>query len=213
VLFSNPTLEELIGLVVALVIGITFHEFSHAFVANELGDHRVRALGRVSLNPLRHLDPLGSIFILLAGFGWGRPVPVNVYALRPGRIGMTFVALAGPIANMSVAAVVAVVFRAAEMAGLLSGGSFDFLGSVLFWTVLYNVVLALFNLLPIPPLDGYNVVLPLLPPRYSFAVQRYAQYGILVLLLLVVLSQYGGFSPLSWLFDAAFWLTRLLIGA
>jgi Zn-dependent protease len=213
VLFSNPTLEELIGLVVALVIGITFHEFSHAFVANELGDHRVRALGRVSLNPLRHLDPLGSIFILLAGFGWGRPVPVNIYALRPGRIGMTFVALAGPIANMSVAAVVAVVYRAAEMAGLLSGGSFDFVGAVLFWTVLYNVVLALFNLLPIPPLDGYNVVLPLLPPRYSFAVQRYAQYGILVLLLLVVLSQYGGFSPLSWLFDAAFWLTRLLLGA
>jgi Zn-dependent protease len=212
VLFGNQSLEELIGLVVALVVGITFHEFSHAFVADQLGDHRVRALGRVSLNPLRHLDPLGSIFILLARFGWGRPVPVNVYALRPGRIGMTYVALAGPVANLTVAAVVAVIFRAAEISGLIDG-PFDFIGLVLFYPVFYNVVLAIFNLLPIPPLDGYNVVLPLLPARTAFAVQRYAQYGILVLLLLVVLSQYSGVNPLGWLFDIARSATRLLIGA
>ena len=88
-LFGSLTLAEIVGIGVALVVGITFHEFSHAIVADQLGDHRPRALGRVSLNPLRHLDPLGSLFFLLAGFGWGKPVPVNAYALRPGRTGLT----------------------------------------------------------------------------------------------------------------------------
>src|SRR5438093_12906143 len=104
----NLTAPELAGLLIALVLGLTFHEFSHALVADQLGDHRPRALGRVSLNPLRHLDPLGALFFLLAGFGWGRPVPVNAYALRGGRRGLTLVALAGTVANFAVASVVAI---------------------------------------------------------------------------------------------------------
>jgi Zn-dependent protease len=210
-LFGNPDPAQLIGVLVALVVGITFHEFSHAWVADQLGDHRTRALGRVSLNPLRHLDPVGSIFILLAGFGWGRPVPVNVYALRPGPVGMTWVALAGPLANLVVAAAFAIAFRAADIAGLLTPDT-AFVANVLWNVVLYNVVLGLFNLLPIPPLDGYNLVFPLLPPRWQYQVAQYAQYGVLVLLLLVALSFYGGFSPLRWLFELAAWIARLLVG-
>ena len=210
-LFGNPTLEQLIGLAVALVVGITFHEFSHAFVADQLGDHRTRALGRVSLNPARHIDPMGALFLLIAGFGWGRPVPVNGYALRPGRIGMTWVALAGPIANMVVAVVVAVLVRTAHLGGLdlLVSGT---IGLILVYIVFYNVVLALFNLIPIPPLDGYNIVLPLLPPRTALQVQGYAQYGVIALLLLIVLSRFGGFNPLGWLFDGAFQIMRVLLG-
>lgn len=193
----------------ALVVGITFHEFSHALTADQLGDHRPRALGRVSLNPLRHLDPLGALFFLLAGFGWGKPVPVNAYALRPGRTGLTMVALAGPLANFVVAAGVAVVFRVLQLAGLLDA---DFPREVLGLVVYFNVALGLFNLIPIPPLDGYNVVLPLLPPRQAFTAQRYAQYGYIALLLLLVLSYGPGNGPLGWLFGLALRIAGLMLG-
>ena len=209
-LFGSLSPAELVGIATALVVGITFHEFSHALVADGLGDHRPRALGRVSLNPLRHLDPLGSLFFLLAGFGWGKPVPVNAYALRTGRTGLTYVALAGPVANFAVAAAVAVIFRALQLAWLLDA---PFLREVVALIVYFNVALGLFNLIPIPPLDGYNVVLPLLPPRQSFLVQRYAQYGFIALLLLLVLSYGPGSGPLGWLFGLASDIQRFLLGA
>jgi len=210
VLFSNPDPPLLVGIVVALLAGITFHEFSHALLADQLGDHRPRALGRVSLNPLRHLEPLGAIFFLIAGFGWGKPVPVNAYSLRPGRIGMTIVAAAGPLANFALAALVAVLFRVLQLGGLLDS---EFLRLVVASIVFFNVALGLFNLIPIPPLDGYNVVLPLLPPRQAFAVQRYAPYGYVALLVLVLLS-YGAVSgPLDWLFGLAGTLSGYMLGA
>jgi Zn-dependent protease len=211
-LFGNLSGAQLAGLVIALLVGITFHEFMHAFVADQLGDHRPRAMGRVSLNPVDHIDPMGAIFFLIAGFGWGKPVPVNAYALRPGRIGMAYVAAAGPLANLVVASVVAVGFRAADLAGLL-GGPDNFLALLLYWVVLFNVVLGLFNLLPIPPLDGYNLVLPFLPLRTAMTVQRYATYGVIVLLVLILLPRIGGASPLSWLFEGAQAITLALTGA
>lgn len=203
-LFFDFTLAEWVGLAVALVIGISFHEFSHAFVADTLGDHRPRALGRVSLNPARHLDPVGTIFFLVAGFGWGKPVPVNIAALRPGRIGMAFVSAAGPVANVIVAVTAAVVVRVLEIAGI-GGITLDVLVAVVF----YNLLLAIFNLIPIPPLDGYNAVLAFLSPRNALTVQRYAPYGIIALLLLVVLPN----SPLRFLLSLAAPLTQALTGA
>ncbi len=209
-LFGNPSPPVFVGILIALVVGITFHEFSHALVADKLGDHRPRALGRVSINPIRHLDPFGALFFLIAGFGWGKPVPINVYALRPGRIGLTMVALAGPAANFVVAAVVAVLFRVMLQAGMLEA---EFPNQVMQLIVYFNVALGLFNLIPIPPLDGYNVVLPLLPPRQQFAVQRYAQYGFIALLLLLVLSYGPGGGPLGWLFGFAGVIEGFMIGA
>jgi Zn-dependent protease len=201
----NLSLTDLAGIAIALVIGVTFHEFSHAFTADQLGDHRPRALGRVSLNPVRHIDPFGALLFLIAGFGYGRPVPVNVYALRPGRIGMAIVAAAGPVANVVVALVFAVVYRSIK----ISGVQMDLVEGIVLSAVFYNFVLAILNLIPIPPLDGYNVVLAFLPPRYAFTLQRYAQYGFLVLLLLVFLPG----SPLGALLGLAVPLTRLVIGA
>jgi Zn-dependent protease len=171
-------------------------------------------MGRVSLNPLAHIDPMGALFFVIAGFGWGKPVMVNAYALRPGRRGMAWVAAAGPLANLVVATVFAVVFRGAEMSGVFDSQTGSFIGRVLLWVVEFNVILGLFNLLPIPPLDGYNLVLPFLPLRTALMVQRYAVYGVLVLLVLVLLPRLGGgFSPLDWLFGLAQDITWLLIGA
>ena len=209
-LFVLSSPQALVGIAVALVVGITFHEFSHALVADQLGDHRPSALGRVSLNPLRHLDPLGALFFLIAGFGWGKPVPVNAYALRGGRRGLTLVALAGPVANFVVASVAAILFRLLLQAGLLDA---EFPYRVMQLIVYFNVALGLFNLIPIPPLDGYNVVMPLLPPRQQFLAQRYAQYGYVALLLLLVLSYGPGSGPLGWLFGLASGIERFLIGA
>ena len=209
-LLVNLSAPELAGLLLALVLGLTFHEFSHAYVADELGDHRPRALGRVSLNPLHHLDPVGSIFMLIAGFGWAKPVPVNAYALRPGRIGLTMVALAGPLANFAVALVFALLFRLLQLAGLLDA---EFLRLLISRIVYFNIALGILNLIPIPPLDGYNVVLPLLPQRQAFQVQRYAKYGYLALLLLVFLSYGSAGGPLDWLFGGAGSITGFLTGA
>jgi Zn-dependent protease len=204
VLFFDLSFAQIVGIAVALVVGITFHEFSHAFIADQLGDHRPRALGRVSLNPVAHIDPVGAIVFVLAGFGWGKPVPVNVYALRPGRVGMAMVAAGGPIANVLVAIAAAVGFRVLEIAGV-SGLAAE----IAFFIVLYNLLLAVFNLLPIPPLDGYNVVLAFVPPRTAFTIQRYAPYGVIVLLLLVFLPG----SPLGVVFDFVRGLTAVFIGA
>jgi Zn-dependent protease len=129
---------------------------------------------------------------------------VNVYALRPGRIGMAMVAAGGPVANMIVAVAAAVVHRVLDTAGI---GGLALEISV--WIVYYNVLLAIFNLIPIPPLDGYNALLAFLPPRTAFTVQRYAQYGIIVLLLLILLPN----SPLQLLLGLASPVTRGLVGA
>jgi Zn-dependent protease len=210
VIFAQQDLITLLGVVIALVIGITCHEFSHALVADYLGDHRPRAMGRVSLNPIRHIDPLGAIFFVAAGFGWGRPVMVNAAAMRGGRRSMAWVAAAGPIANIVVAILFAIVFRVIA----LSGGPLNDPARLILIIVVLNVTLAFFNLLPIPPLDGYNFAMAFLPFRVALQVQRYAQYGVILLLGLVLLSRLSpGASPLDWLFAAADGLSRVLIGA
>ena len=203
-IFFDYTPAQIAGIAVALVVGITFHEFSHAFIADQLGDQRPRALGRVTLNPVAHIDPIGALVFAIAGFGWGKPVPVNIYALRPGRIGMALVSAGGPIANVIVAIAAAIIHRVMDIAGV-GGFALDLAEAIVF----FNLVLAILNFIPIPPLDGYNFVLSFLPPKTAFTVQRYAPYGMIALLLLVLIPG----SPLCVLLGLANPLTSVLIGA
>ena len=198
---ADLSLPALAGLVLGMLAGITTHEFSHALVADQLGDRRPRALGRVSLNPLHHLDPLGTVLLVLVGIGWGKPVPVAVEALRPGRVGMAWVAGAGPIANVAVAVGLAVVFRVLNLAGFGSASL-----ELLYWAVLINLLLAILNLIPIPPLDGFAVLTAVVPPRWEYAIRRYQNYGILLLLLLLIVPN----SPLRAVMGLAYpWAAAL----
>jgi len=168
-----------LGFVVAIVLGITVHEFMHAYVATRLGDDTARLMGRLNLNPMAHLDPFGSLLIVLAGFGYGKPVPFNESRLRSA-LGVSAVALAGPFANLVLAFVCAIPLRfgGADLPGGIYGGILE---SIVF----YNCILAVFNLIPIPPLDGSNVLYGLLPPQQKYTWRTYQQYGPILLLLLL----------------------------
>ena len=193
---------------IILVISIAIHEFSHAIVADRLGDPTPRRNGRITLNPLAHLDRLGSLMILLSslsgfGIGWGKPVGVNPFYFRTtAAIGMGIVASAGPVSNLILAALAAIFVRLLDPTGYLNL-------FLLLW-VQTNVALALFNLLPVFPLDGYNVLIAVLNAigqawSRNFAVlwQRQAQYGPMALLLLLIIDRMApGLSPIQWIFGA-----------
>ena len=175
----------------ALLLGIAFHEFCHAYVASALGDQTARSLGRVSLNPLVHLDPFGTILLFVAGFGWGKPVPVNAYALRNGpRTGMAIVAGAGPLSNVAVATVMALPIRLGvaewhdpfRIANTAEWGAADYIGLFLSAAVLINLILAVFNLLPVAPLDGFRLWTGLLPVELARPIAQTERYGILILM-------------------------------
>jgi Zn-dependent protease len=170
--------------IIAIVLGITFHEFMHAYVAHRLGDDTARLMGRLTLNPLAHFDLLGSLFLLLLRFGYGKPVPVNEARLQGGRMGGALVALAGPFTNLALATICAVPLRfASPGTGELESAYRTVLESI----VVYNCLLFVFNLIPIPPLDGSRVVYGLLPPRQAYTWRSYEYAGPFILLAVIFL--------------------------
>ncbi len=189
-----------VAFIIAIVLGITVHEFMHAYAAHRLGDDTARLLGRLSLNPMAHLDPFGTLLLVLAGFGYGKPVPFNESRLRSA-FGVTVVAIAGPLANLALAALFALPLRLGT-ADALGTDYAAVLAAVVFW----NCVLAIFNLVPIPPLDGANVVYGLLPPRMQYSWRTYQQYGPFLLLFILLLAPQVlstlVFGPASGLFSA-----------
>ena len=169
--------QDMIFLIPAVLIALTVHEFAHAFASFRLGDPTPKWQGRLTLNPIAHIDPMGLIMLVLFRFGWGRPVEIDASYYRNRRLGVMLVSLAGPVANVITAFVllVALVFvRAGFMATLLLR-AFEL-----------NIFLAVFNLIPIPPLDGSKILASLLPPRLSYQYSQFlGQWGLLLLILLV----------------------------
>ena len=193
----NITLYDISVWVLPLVIAITFHEAAHGFVAHRLGDNTAYEQGRVSFNPLRHNDPFGTLVmpaILLLShspflFGYARPVPVNFRALRNPRIGMVLVALAGPATNIVLALAAAAAFHALAFA---PADVAQWLADNLKNALVINVVLAVFNMLPIPPLDGGRVVVGLLPRVLGHPLSRLEPYGMLILIGILILLPLAG---------------------
>jgi Zn-dependent protease len=193
----NITLYGASVWVLPLLIAITFHEAAHGFVAHRLGDNTAFELGRVSFNPLRHIDPFGTLIlpaILLLShspflFGYAKPVPVNFRALRNPRIDMVWVALAGPATNIVLALLAAAAFHGLPLA---PENSAQWIADNLKNALVINVVLAVFNMLPIPPLDGGRVAVGLLPRVLAYPLSRLEPFGMLILIgILIILPMAG----------------------
>lgn len=205
--FGDPVafVQSLLLKIPALLLAVTLHEVAHGWVADRLGDPTARLAGRLTLNPLPHIDPFGALAFILAGFGWARPVPVNARNLRRPVRDMALVGLAGPVSNFLVAFVALVLLEVvARNAGALPFVAVPVFG-VLRWAYLYNLALGIFNLIPLPPLDGGHF-LPYLLPRGSWSLLRpLEQYGPLLLLILV-LSGVTGYivGPVMAVLDAVY---------
>lgn len=186
---TNP--RYIIATLVAFVVGITVHEFSHAWSALMLGDDTAQRQGRVTLNPLSHLDPIGSIgilFLVIGGFGigWGRPVPISPSRLRWRQRGMGITAIAGPVSNVVLAAIFVIPLRF----GHVDQGTAAYV--MLRQMVIINMLLAAFNLIPIPPLDGSKILTGVLPDFWYPYLAPLERYGVVVLLALILFGSIGG---------------------
>lgn len=178
-------------LAASLIGALSLHEYAHALAADLQGDRMPRAMGRLTMNPLRHLDPMGTLFIVLVGFGWGKPVEFRPQALSSKRFGAAIVALAGPAMNLLLALIAGFVF-VWLFDGLAQGPFGLFVG--LFFAI--NVILAVFNLVPLPPLDGSRLLTMFLPPSKQKIVFFLDQYGFLILIVLVFVTQMEFLSPI-----------------
>lgn len=186
-LFTNP--YAFFAFVIAVVIGVTIHEFSHALAAFIQGDPTAKNAGRLSLNPAKHFTLFGTIFLIFAGFGWGRPVPFNPYNLRNPKYGPFFVSLAGPFSNFVVVAVFASALKALLFYNIIlpTSGLIILFGII----IIINIWLGVFNLIPIPPLDGATILFTILPRRYKNFEIFLMQYGIWILLGLLITNILG----------------------
>ncbi len=217
----NETLFLAATLIIPMILAIVFHEVAHGWTARALGDPTAAEQNRLSLNPLRHVDPFGTVILpgllaLAKGpiFGWAKPVPVDKMRLRNPRFGMMLVAIAGPGINLAMAGVSAVVLGLL-LAQIAPSSATPFLVANLTNFITINIFLALFNLLPIPPFDGSHIVEGLLPPKLGRAYARLHKWGLLAMIGLIVVLPWlvPGFDPVGKLVvPPVQWLTQLFLG-
>ena len=192
--------QTLIYVAPATLFAVSLHEFAHAWVARLCGDDTADSKGRLTLNPFSHVDPFGAILLLLTGFGWAKPVPINPNRMRNPRTGVIWTSLAGPASNLLIAFVMMIPFRILESIPISSEAMYNTLSiiySILYFFILVNIGLAVFNLIPIPPLDGSNILLGFLPYKAIYWVQQHRQVISFVFLILIFSDFLD--TPLSYL--------------
>jgi len=195
-LFSEPML--FMAWLLAIFYGLTVHEFAHAWAATLQGDETAKLSGRLTLNPLAHIDLMGLLMLVFAGFGWGKPVPVNYNNLKNGKISDNIISLAGIAANLISVIIFGVILKLLITFGSLSGD--NLLINFLFMLIMINMVLAIFNLIPIPPLDGSHVLFNVLPDKYNEFKFNLAKNGPFILLMLILADNFLGIGIFSRLF-------------
>lgn len=210
---NSMNISDILARVIVLVVGFTVHEFAHAWTADQFGDDTPRLQGRLTLNPLAHIDLFGALMLLLLGFGWAKPVQVNPYELRKrSPAAPMLVALAGPASNVLLALMAAIPLKVGLFQqAFSSNGVLPTAYELSLYVVFYNLVLAFFNMLPLFPLDGEKVITYFLPPEGQSFMMRMRQYSFGPMLILLVLLPYLGIPLIDWIvFNPATFLTRLL---
>ncbi len=212
----NLTPAVLISRIVTLLVAFSIHEFAHAWSAYKFGDDTAARAGRLTLNPIAHLDIIGTLMLIVGGFGWAKPVPVNSYALqRKSSSALMLVSLAGPVSNMLLAILAAVPFRLGLVSYSPSNSIFfPSISDFLITFIIINISLLLFNLIPLAPLDGEKVLYGLLPPSGADFMDRIRPYGPLLLLAFIMIGRVGGLDLLGALMGPPLTaIFRLLMGA
>ncbi|MBN2601534.1 MAG: site-2 protease family protein [Candidatus Marinimicrobia bacterium] len=209
-------LQYIILLAPPILLALTFHEFSHGWIAYKLGDPTAKQAGRLSMNPLVHLDPIGTLMIFLVRFGWAKPVPVNPRYFKEPKRDMLLVSIAGPGANMLLA------FASGLLLRTFHAGSFNFLPEnilqpiyiMIKFSLQINLALAIFNLLPVPPLDGSKILYGILPPQYEYIYEYLERYGPFVLMGLILFGMLTRISILgAFIYPFVNFFSRLFGGA
>lgn len=219
--FSQLDFDRLWTLLVpalSALVCIGFHETCHGLAALMLGDPTAKRAGRLSLNPLRHIDPVGLVMMITLRFGWAKPVPVNMGYFKNPKLGMAITALAGPVSNLVLSAVALMLYAVCDFYYQYTGTEILYwVSSFLIYTAVLSVGLAVFNLLPIPPLDGSKILFSLLPDRWYLWLMRYERYGSLLLMGLLVLNVLDGVlvgartAVLDWLCTFTLWPFEVLV--
>lgn len=210
------SLSSLVSRIVILITAFSFHEFAHAWTADQFGDDTPRMNGRLTLNPLAHLDVMGSLMLIFVGFGWAKPVPVNPYALnRRSPSALMWVSLAGPLSNFFMAVIAAIPLRFGLVPQVYpqSNAALPTVYSFLFDFISINVLLMIFNLIPLAPLDGEKIADHFFPPAWQRGMDAIRPYGPMILLVMLFILPYLGLDIFGWLiWPPIQFLTHLLIG-
>ncbi|MBP9502520.1 MAG: site-2 protease family protein [Candidatus Promineofilum sp.] len=188
-MLGNLDIQTIVARVIVLLIAFTVHELAHALTADYLGDPTPRNMGRITLNPLKHLDPFGTLLLIIAGFGWAKPVMVNPMNMRGNpHTSMAIVAIAGPLSNIAMATLAALAFRLLSLANISPStlsGNLSMLSFFMFTFIWINLILAFFNLIPIPPLDGSKILYAILPSEFVYRLRSLEQFSFIILMAIV----------------------------
>lgn len=185
----NEAVFKYLARIIIILTAIPVHETAHAYVSYLLGDPTAKEQGRLTLNPLKHFDPIGTLCLLVTGIGWAKPVPIDVRYYKNRKLGMALSALAGPVSNFIMAFLSLVVYKIIYYASYNAASTvFDYILVVFYYMIIINIALGIFNLIPVPPFDGSRILFSILPDRWYFGIMKYERYIFVAVFLILTLT-------------------------